>query len=195
MPNNYIKSLSEKGKGSVKSLEKKWDTAKSQAKKQNKDDNYAYITSIFNNIIKEMFGDDAALMINSVEPEIVDVTAEIVNNKPEKNNKCELKKDDASGMEQIYDLLIKSLGDFDEKNIFSADKGIMQIREEDGGGDAGIAANTTSDIAGYETPLTTTVQTRTAPDIGTKYNWDKTKSEMPKSISKTIKKYLKDFNI
>ena len=51
MPTPYIEKLSKEGKGSVESLEKKWDEAKAQAKKEGKADNYAYITSIFKNMI------------------------------------------------------------------------------------------------------------------------------------------------
>ena len=51
MPTPYIEKLSKEGKGSVESLEKKWDEAKAQAKKEGKADNYAYITSIFQNMI------------------------------------------------------------------------------------------------------------------------------------------------
>lgn len=47
MPTPYIKKLSKEGKGSVPSLEKKWDDAKDQAKKQGKGTNYGYITNIF----------------------------------------------------------------------------------------------------------------------------------------------------
>lgn len=51
MPTPYIEKLSKEGKGSVESLEKKWDEAKSKAKEEGKADNYAYITSIFQNMI------------------------------------------------------------------------------------------------------------------------------------------------
>ena len=50
MPTNFIRKLSKEGKGSVPSLEKKWDKAKEAAKKQGKGDNYAYITQIFKSL-------------------------------------------------------------------------------------------------------------------------------------------------
>jgi hypothetical protein len=51
MPTNYIKKLAKEGKGSVESLEKKWDEAKSAANKEGKGSNFAYTTSIFNKMI------------------------------------------------------------------------------------------------------------------------------------------------
>lgn len=50
MPVPYIKRLASEGKGSIDSLEKKWDEAKSKAKEEGKGDNYAYITEIFKNM-------------------------------------------------------------------------------------------------------------------------------------------------
>lgn len=47
MPTPYIKKLSKEGKGSVKTLEKKWDKAKDVAKKEGKPKNYGLITHIF----------------------------------------------------------------------------------------------------------------------------------------------------
>lgn len=51
MPTAYIEKLAKEGKGSVAELEKKWDKAKAAAKKEGKDDNFAYITSIFQKIV------------------------------------------------------------------------------------------------------------------------------------------------
>ena len=51
MPTPYIKKLSKQGKGSVESLEKKWDAAKEAASKQGKADNYALVTTIFKSMI------------------------------------------------------------------------------------------------------------------------------------------------
>lgn len=47
MPTNYVEKLSREGKGSVESLEKKWDAAKAQAKKAGKGKDFAYIMGIF----------------------------------------------------------------------------------------------------------------------------------------------------
>lgn len=51
MPTAYIKKLAGEGKGSVSSLEKKWDEAKAKAHGEGKGSNYAYITSIFKNMV------------------------------------------------------------------------------------------------------------------------------------------------
>jgi hypothetical protein len=51
MPTGYIRKLSKEGKGSVESLEKKWDEAKAAAKKEGKGENFAYITSIFQKLV------------------------------------------------------------------------------------------------------------------------------------------------
>lgn len=66
MPNNYIKSLVKKGKGSAKKLEKKWKKAKNLAKKQGHAEEYDYITGIFNRMIGEMFGNDAKHIIGKM---------------------------------------------------------------------------------------------------------------------------------
>jgi len=58
MPTPYIKKLAKQGKGTVAELEKKWDKAKEKAGEQGKVENFAYITSIFNKMIKEMFDFD-----------------------------------------------------------------------------------------------------------------------------------------
>lgn len=47
MPTAYIQELHDKGQGSIKSLETKWEHAKEVAAKEGQKDNYAYITSIF----------------------------------------------------------------------------------------------------------------------------------------------------
>jgi len=47
MPTPYIKKLSKEGKGSVPSLEKKWDRAKDAAAKQGHSKDYGYVTNIF----------------------------------------------------------------------------------------------------------------------------------------------------
>lgn len=52
MPNSYLKKLAAEGHGTVAELEKKWDAAKAQAKKAGHDEDYGYITSIFQNMAK-----------------------------------------------------------------------------------------------------------------------------------------------
>jgi len=51
MPTAYIKKLNREGKGSISSLEKKWEKAKEIADKEDQKDNYAFITSIFKNMV------------------------------------------------------------------------------------------------------------------------------------------------
>lgn len=51
MPTAYIQKLADEGKGSVAELESKWNKAKSAAKDEGKGDNFAYITSIFKNMV------------------------------------------------------------------------------------------------------------------------------------------------
>lgn len=53
MPNSYIKKLVDKGKGSEKELEKKWEKAKKLASDENHKDEYDYIMSIFKRMIGE----------------------------------------------------------------------------------------------------------------------------------------------
>lgn len=52
MPTAYIKKLAAEGHGTVAELEKKWDAAKEIAKKADHEDDYAYITSIFQKMAK-----------------------------------------------------------------------------------------------------------------------------------------------
>ena len=47
MPTPYIKKLSREGKGSVPSLEKKWDKAKKLGEKKG----YGYVTQIFKTMV------------------------------------------------------------------------------------------------------------------------------------------------
>lgn len=51
MPTPYIRKLSKQGKGSIPTLEKKWDKAKDAAEKQGMGDKYGYITNIFKNMV------------------------------------------------------------------------------------------------------------------------------------------------
>jgi len=52
MPANIVKSLAKKAKKTVDEVEKKWNKAKEIAKKEDQEDNYAYITGI----LKKMLG-------------------------------------------------------------------------------------------------------------------------------------------
>jgi hypothetical protein len=73
MPTPYLKKLAKEGKGSISSLEKKWDTAKSKAKEQGKGSNYGYITSIF----KSMVGASATASFVLADEEVTARTAYI----------------------------------------------------------------------------------------------------------------------
>lgn len=55
MPVNYIKKLSSDGKGSIASLESKWDKAKTLAKEQGHEGDFAYVTGIFKKMIGENY--------------------------------------------------------------------------------------------------------------------------------------------
>lgn len=51
MPTAYVRTLAEKGKGTVQELEHKWDRAVDLAADQGHAEDYAYITGIFNRMI------------------------------------------------------------------------------------------------------------------------------------------------
>lgn len=53
MPQTYIKKLAKKHKISTAAAEKKWEKAKKQASKENKADNFAYVTKIFKSMMNE----------------------------------------------------------------------------------------------------------------------------------------------
>lgn len=53
MPSAYVKKLAEKHRMSIDKAEQKWEDAKKAAAKQGQADNYAYITSIFQNMMGE----------------------------------------------------------------------------------------------------------------------------------------------
>jgi hypothetical protein len=55
MPAAYVEKLAKKHKISIDKAEEYWAEAKKQAKKQNQEDNFAYITSIFKNMMNESF--------------------------------------------------------------------------------------------------------------------------------------------
>ena len=67
MPTDYIKSLAGKGFGSVQSLEKKWEDAKSKAAAQSRGDNYALITHIFKQMIGARLEAKSRLMSTAEE--------------------------------------------------------------------------------------------------------------------------------
>lgn len=52
MPSTYITNISKKTKISVSTLERLYREAKAAAKKQGKDEDYAYVTSIFKTMVK-----------------------------------------------------------------------------------------------------------------------------------------------
>lgn len=53
MPISYVKKLAKKHNISIDRAEQMWENAKQQAKKQNKEDNFAYITAIFKTMMTE----------------------------------------------------------------------------------------------------------------------------------------------
>jgi hypothetical protein len=53
MPTDYVKSLAKKHNVAVSVAESKWNAAIKQATKQNKSNNYGYVTSIFKQMMKE----------------------------------------------------------------------------------------------------------------------------------------------
>lgn len=53
MSEAYLKKMAEKYGKTLKDMEKIWDEAKEQAAKENMEENYAYITAIFKNMIGE----------------------------------------------------------------------------------------------------------------------------------------------
>ena len=53
MPTYYIQKISNQTGQKVSELEKKWKKAKEIAKENNKEENWAYITSIFQQMIGE----------------------------------------------------------------------------------------------------------------------------------------------
>lgn len=55
MPTAYIKKLADEGKGSIESLEKKWNHAKSLAKEAGHTEEFDYITGIFKKKLHEAF--------------------------------------------------------------------------------------------------------------------------------------------
>jgi len=73
MPTDYIKKLSKEGKGSISTLEKKWDDAKAAAAREGKTDDYGYITGIFKKMVGASVRSDveARLEIACVPPHLV----------------------------------------------------------------------------------------------------------------------------
>lgn len=53
MPITYVKKLAKKHGMSTDMAEKHWETAKKQAAKQGREENYAYVTSIFKSMLGE----------------------------------------------------------------------------------------------------------------------------------------------
>lgn len=65
MPTPYIEKLAKEGKGSVQSLERKWDRAKAIAKGEGQANNYAYITQIFKNLVHASTTIEASVRLNN----------------------------------------------------------------------------------------------------------------------------------
>jgi hypothetical protein len=68
MPTPYIKKLSREGKGSVPSLEKKWDKAKEAAGKQGHAKDYGYVTNIFKKMSHASLQLQAAQRLRASDP-------------------------------------------------------------------------------------------------------------------------------
>ena len=62
MPNNMIKKDSREGKGTVKSLEKKWDKAKDAAGQSKTNDKWALVNHIYQNSLKSNFISDTDII-------------------------------------------------------------------------------------------------------------------------------------
>lgn len=195
MPSNYIKSLEKKGKGSKKELEKKMKDAKDKAKEQGKGENYAYINSIFKKMIHEYMIDDLDNSRNQVPEPSFETIGENPNGKEiyknwEKKNyikpgKYIVNVDDAGGSYKkgdacdvtssnpvkdiagipAYEVMINNISVFVPKSF-------LQLTEdgEGGGGDAGEAGVTTSDVAGYNAPFNIGTAYRTKPDLITNHH-------------------------
>jgi hypothetical protein len=236
MPQSYIKSLVKQGKGTTKSLEKKWDAAKKKAKDQDKGDNYGYITAIFKkmsnvdenylnniflNILKESCIDGGECL--NMRHHMSDMAMDNEDNSRENvehmlgagkyklnsdddmnghykiGDEFELDKDTSpvSMMDStpVYELNINGMTVWLMPNSFESSSTSLTEDEGGGGGDAGYSGTSVSDVGGYETPMA--MSTRTAPDLGTKYNWKKTNKEMKgnKSINPKLKKQLQDFKL
>ena len=65
MPTPYIKKLAKEKGVSIRSLESKWDEAKSQAAKEGHKDDYPYITSIFKKMVHASFRVSAAARLRA----------------------------------------------------------------------------------------------------------------------------------
>lgn len=66
MPTSYIKKTAKKHRMSTGKAEKKWNKAKSIAKKQGQADNYALITGIYKKMIGESLSFTEFLMVDKL---------------------------------------------------------------------------------------------------------------------------------
>ena len=116
MPNAYIKKLADEGKGTVDSLEKKWEKAKSLAKEQGHGEEYDYITGIFKKMVNESilsfrnFISDKNKLTEEGEPTTSDEAGGVDNPEGKKLKPMarRKKKKDKNELEEEFEMNIKS---------------------------------------------------------------------------------------
>jgi len=103
MPTAYIKKLADEGKGSVGSLEKKWERAKSLAKEAGHTEDFAYITGIFKKMVHESIDEAESHWLFGKAPRKGTVAYEIWKSKINNMNKSKLiePEDNMSGIAKI----------------------------------------------------------------------------------------------
>ena len=81
MPTDYIKTIAKEQHRSINSLEKIWNIAKEKAKKEDKEDNYAYITQIFKNMagITESIANTYAYLNNENKTTLIESIIKAMN--------------------------------------------------------------------------------------------------------------------
>ena len=84
MPTDYIKTIAKEQHKSINSLEKIWNIAKEKAKKEDKEDNYAYITQIFKNMagITESIANTYAYLHNVNKTTLIESIIKAYENPP-----------------------------------------------------------------------------------------------------------------
>lgn len=101
MPTDMMKKVSNKCDYSMDELEEKWDEAKKQAEKQDQQDNYGYITSIFKNMLdKECLeklgwkneGEENMDIENKINKYLNEDTEDTEDTEEENINEAKLKK-------------------------------------------------------------------------------------------------------
>jgi hypothetical protein len=75
MPNNIVKSVSEKCKMSMDEVENKWKDAKKEGEKQNHKEDFDYITGIF----KKMVGKECLMEMGWTNEDLLDKIDHFLN--------------------------------------------------------------------------------------------------------------------